>query len=154
MKKKFKSLEELRKRIWSHSPKQKGHTFEKFSVLFYEITDRGWDAVDQSLFQCKEECAQLYWTDFQEKNLRKQDKKKDRRKGVGIGFLKSELWESDWAPCQIARNVRNVVGQKYESICPALNRGNHAYSMSNGTDGSTQLMVTSYSLLSPIKEAP
>ncbi|WP_063648499.1 hypothetical protein [Aliivibrio fischeri] len=77
MKKKFKSLEEIRKRIWSHSPKPKGHTFEKFSVLFDEITERGWNAIDQNQFQCKEEFAQLYWTEFQEKNLRKQDKKKE-----------------------------------------------------------------------------
>ena len=82
-----KTLFDIAKRIWRHSPQHQFKNFEDFKAMFDQVTDRAWDSVEQSEFKSKEEFALLYWTDFQEKNLRRQERT-DKRKRANKPYRK------------------------------------------------------------------
>ena len=73
-------LDKIAKRIWHHSPQSHFKSYETFRAMFDPVTDRAWEAVDQSAFKTKEEFALIYWTDFQEKNLKRQERTDKSRK--------------------------------------------------------------------------
>ncbi|GHY02996.1 TPA: hypothetical protein ACH2LV_003380 [Vibrio cholerae] len=74
------TLDTIAKRIWHHAPHDNFTDEAEFRAMFDQVTERAWQAVNQASFQNKEAFALLYWTDFQERNLRRQPKKTQRKK--------------------------------------------------------------------------
>lgn len=69
---KIPDLETIAQRIWHHSPQDKFQSYDEFKIMFDAVTERAWEAIVAGTFNSKEEFALVYWTDFQEKNLRRQ----------------------------------------------------------------------------------
>ena len=72
MNNKIPTLSALAERIWYHSPHENFKNYDEFKSMFDSVTERAWEAVDADSFRSKEEFALMYWTEFQEKNLRRQ----------------------------------------------------------------------------------
>lgn len=72
MSNKIPTLSEIAERIWYHSPHDHFKNFGEFKTMFDTVTERAWEAVAEGGFNSKEEFALMYWTEFQEKNLKRQ----------------------------------------------------------------------------------